>query len=370
MTTIPFNDLNRTPPDQRAALAAALQRVLDRGWYILGPEVTAFESEYAAYCGVARCLSVGNGTDALEIALRALGVGPRDAVVTVANAGGYSTTAIRAAGAVPRYVDIDAASMNMSPEQLAETLRAVPVRAVIATHLYGRMADMPALLAVTNAAGIPLIEDCAQAHGATLYGRHAGAWGTMGCFSFYPTKNLGACGDGGAITTNDPDLADRIQRLRQYGWTAKYHSAEPGRNSRLDDMQAAILRTRLPLLDGWNLRRREIAALYSGALQGSDVVEPLDAGDAWVAHLYVIRTAARDELRAALAAQGIATDIHYPVPDHRQQAALGAATPSLPETERAAAEILTLPCYPELRDDELERIASALRTLVPARSIA
>jgi dTDP-4-amino-4,6-dideoxygalactose transaminase len=362
---IPFNDLNRTPPALRAQLSASVQRVFDRGWYILGPEVTAFENEFAAYCGIGHCLTVANGTDALEIALRALGVGPGDTVATAANAGGYSTTAICAIGAVPRYVDIDPASMTLSPAALKIALDE-GVRAVIAKHLYGRMADLPALLSLTQAADVPLIEDCAQAHGASLSGRKAGSWGAVACFSFYPTKNLGACGDGGALTTDSDALAARVKRLRQYGWTSKYHSAEHGRNSRLDDMQAAILRAKLPLLDGWNRRRREIAALFNDALQGSDVDHPRGLAKDFVAHLYVIRCAGRDALRSALASRGIATEIHYPVPDHLQEAEqrYGSA-PSLPCTERAAEEILTLPLYPELRDDELAAITQALRDLAP-----
>lgn len=361
---MPFNDLNRTPPDLRARLAASVQRVLDRGWFILGPEVTAFEAEFGAYCGAAHCLSVANGTDAIEIALRALGIGPGDRVATVANAGGYSTTAIRAIGAVPHYVDIDPRDMTMSAGSLSAGLEQ-SVRAVIATHLYGRMADLPALLDVTQRAGVPLVEDCAQAHGASLGGKRAGAWGALASFSFYPTKNLGACGDGGAVTTDDAALASRVKRLRQYGWTSKYHSAEQGRNSRLDDMQAAILRAKLPLLDGWNRRRREIARVFSQALRASPAAGPSGSGDEYVAHLYVIRTKNRDAVRAMLAERGIATEIHYPVPDHLQEAELRAERQGLelPETERAAQEVLTLPCYPELRQDEIDRIANALREL-------
>lgn len=361
---MPFNDLNRASPDLRAQLAASVQRVLDRGWFILGPEVEAFEAEFAAYCGTSHCLSVANGTDAIEIALRALGIGPGDGVATVANAGGYSTTAIRAIGAVPHYVDIDARHMTMSADRLSSVL-GQSVRAVVATHLYGRMANLPALLAVTQRAGIPLVEDCAQAHGASLGGKRAGGWGALACFSFYPTKNLGACGDGGAITTNDAALASRVKRLRQYGWTSKYHSAEPGRNSRLDDMQAAILRAKLPRLDGWNRRRREIARVFDDALAASPQVRPCGSADDYVAHLYVIRTANRDAVRSRLAELGIATEIHYPVPDHLQESELRAAGHGieLPETELAAREVLTLPCYPELRQDEIDRIVIALRDL-------
>ncbi|MBS1856328.1 MAG: DegT/DnrJ/EryC1/StrS family aminotransferase [Acidobacteria bacterium] len=361
---IPFNDLNRTPAPLRAALAAGVQRVLDRGWFILGPECDAFEHEFAAYCGAAHCVSVANGTDALELALRALGIGPGDEVVTAANAGGYSSTAIRLAGAQPRYAEIDPATRNLSAAHLAGAITP-RTRAVIATHLYGCMADVAALLEVTQRAGVPLIEDCAQAHGASIAGRKAGTWGAMGCFSFYPTKNLGACGDGGAVIASDAALARRVMSLRQYGWSRKYHSAETGRNSRMDEMQAAILRAKLPLLDGWNRRRREIAARYSAALAGSAVDCPRGFGDEYVAHLYVIRVARRDETREELKACGIATDVHYPVPDHLQEAAsrAGAVPPALPETERAAGEVLTLPCYPELREEEIESIADALRAL-------
>jgi dTDP-4-amino-4,6-dideoxygalactose transaminase len=212
---------------------------------------------------------------------------------------------------------------------------------------------------------VPLIEDCAQSHGAALSGRKAGSWGTLGCFSFYPTKNLGALGDGGAITTGDPQLAERVRSLRQYGWSGKYHSAEYGRNSRMDEMQAAILRAKLPHLDAWNTRRRAIAATYSAALGGGHITGPLELGESYVAHLYVIRTQARDRVRAALQARGIATDIHYPVPDHRQEAAsrTPAAASELPATEQAAREILTLPCYPELEDGEVSAVTAAIGAL-------
>lgn len=362
--SIALNDLLRQTTALHHELAAAVNRVLASGWYILGRECAAFEAEFAAYCGVAHCVSVANGTDALELALRSLGVGPGHTVATVANAGGYSTTAIRAAGAEPLYIDIDPSTMNMSASDLAA--RMTPsVRAVIATHLYGRMAHMPALLAVTSRAAVPLVEDCAQAHGASTGGKKAGSWGTLACFSFYPTKNLGALGDGGAVTTNDGTLAKKVKSLSQYGWSAKYQNAEYGRNSRLDEMQAAILRAKLPHLDGWNVRRRAIAATYSAALVGKPVECPRDFDEAYVAHLYVIRCQARHQVQAALKACGIATDIHYPVPDHWQEAARGttAAATELPATEQAVCEILTLPCYAELEDCEISAVARALQAL-------
>jgi dTDP-3-amino-2,3,6-trideoxy-4-keto-D-glucose/dTDP-3-amino-3,4,6-trideoxy-alpha-D-glucose/dTDP-2,6-dideoxy-D-kanosamine transaminase len=366
--SVALNDLLRQTTALQNELAASVNRVLTSGWYILGRECAAFEAEFAAYCGVAHCLAVANGTDALELALRSLGIGPGDRVATVANAGGYSTTAIRAVGAEPLYIDIDRSTMNMSAADLAARL--IPgVRAVIATHLYGRMANLPALLEVTRRRAVPLVEDCAQAHGAAIGAKKAGSWGALGCFSFYPTKNLGALGDGGAITTCDERLAQRVKSLRQYGWSGRYQCAEYGRNSRMDEMQAAILRAKLPHLDGWNARRREIAATYSASLAASRVECPRDFGENYVAHLYVIRSQARDQVRSALKACGIATDVHYPVPDHLQEAARAArgtdpaATPHLPVTEQAAREILTLPCYPELRDDEISAIAGALHAL-------
>jgi dTDP-4-amino-4,6-dideoxygalactose transaminase len=282
----------------------------------------------------------------------------------VANAGGYSTTAIRAVGAEPLYIEIDPVTMNMSAADLAARLTP-DVRAVIATHLYGRMADLPALLAVTARASVPLVEDCAQAHGAAIGGRKAGNWGALGCFSFYPTKNLGALGDGGAITTNHSQLAQRVTALRQYGWSAKYQCAEYGRNSRMDELQAAILRVKLPHLDSWNARRRQIAAAYSAALAGHGIACPREIDERYVAHLYVIRCREREPVRAALKACGIATDIHYPVPDHLQPAAqaTSSAAVHLPATELAAAEILTLPCYAELEDGEISAIVDALQAL-------
>jgi dTDP-4-amino-4,6-dideoxygalactose transaminase len=353
---VAVNDLLRQTTSLHAELASAINRVLASGWYILGRECAAFEDEFAAYCGVPHCVSVANGTDALEIALRALGIGPGDSVATVANAGGYSTTAIRAAGAEPLYIDIDPATMNMSTLDLLARLTP-KVRAVIATHLYGRMADLNAILAVTSHAGLPLIEDCAQAHGASLGGRKAGSWGSLGCFSFYPTKNLGALGDGGAITAGNSHLAAKVKSLRQYGWSAKYRSAEYGRNSRLDEMQAAILRAKLPHLDAWNARRRQIAAAYNSALGIHTAI-----GEDYVAHLYVMRTPARDQVRAALTQRGIATDIHYPIPDHLQAAAPRDGT-ELPATEHAAREVLTLPCYAELEPAEVAAVADALAAL-------
>jgi aminotransferase EvaB len=358
---IPVNDLGRQSAEVREAVRSAVEGVLDSGWFVLGPQLEAFEAEFAAYAGAGHCIGVGNGTDALEIALRALEIGPGDQVATVANAGGYSTTAILAAGAEPLYVDVEHASMTMDSRALAASL-GPRTRAVIATHLYGQMADMPSILRAAGSA--PVIEDCAQAHGARLNGRAAGAWGVLGCFSFYPTKNLGALGDAGAVTTADGELAERVRSLRQYGWRSKYRSViRRGRNSRLDEIQAAVLRVKLPRLDEWNGRRREIARLYDERLAGSDLCLPAVHSDSYVAHLYVLRSRARDALRDALRAAGCGSDVHYPIPDHRQEAMAGEEwkVGSLPVSEQCCAEALTLPCFPELHDQEVLRVIDALQ---------
>jgi dTDP-4-amino-4,6-dideoxygalactose transaminase len=372
---IALNDLSRHHAPLRAELDAAIARVNDRGWYILGPEVEAFEREFATYCGSAECVAVGNGTDALELALRALAIGPGDEVATTANAGMYATTAIRAAGAVPAYVEIDGTTLLMDPAALAAGL-GPRTRAVIVTHLYGRVADLDALVRIARERGIPLIEDCAQAHGATAGGVMAGTRATLGCFSFYPTKNLGALGDAGAVVTGDPALAAKLRALRTYGWGAKYHCTMAGGiNSRMDELQAAVLRVKLPHLDGWNRRRREIAARYAEKIRHPDIVlaysppapAPPSAGaTADVVHLYVVRTRSRDSLRAHLAAAGVATDIHYPVPDHRQPGAGIVPAAGLPQTERACAEVLSLPCYPELTDAEVDQVAAVCNRWQPA----
>jgi aminotransferase EvaB len=365
--TIALNDLARHHAPLRAELDAAIARVNDRGHYILGPEVEAFEREFAAYCGAAACVAVGNGTDALELALRALGVGPGDEVATVANAGGYATTAIRAAGATPAYVDVDEATLDMDSASLATQLTP-RTRAIIVTHLYGRLADVEAVALLAKDRGIPLVEDCAQAHGAARGGRKAGTFGVVGCYSFYPTKNLGALGDAGALITNDAPLAARIAELRTYGWRGKYRVlAAGGMNSRMDEMQAAVLRVKLPHVDAWNARRRRIAGQYAAAIANPAIAgspRPDDNSD--VVHLYVVRAKDRDALRAHLAAAGIATDIHYPVADHRQPGWVQAASPSLPRAERACDEVLSLPCYPELNEAEIAAVTAACNSWRPA----
>ena len=343
-------------------LAACMQRVLDSGWYVLGPHVREFEQAFAVYVGVGHAIGVANGTDALVLALRALGVGPGARVVAAANAGYYASTAIAQLGAEPLYVEIDEDDLSLSPAALEQALRAGPVAAVVLTHLYGRMGDAPRIAAACRAAGVPLIEDCAQAHGAQRGGRRAGAWGALSCFSFYPTKNLGALGDGGLVATEDATLAERVRALRQYGWAAKYEVALPGGgNSRLDELQAAVLLAKLPRLDAANAERRAIAARYGAAFAGLPLRLPPPAGEGDVAHLYVVRTPRRDALRAYLVARGIACDVHYPVPDHRQPVRAGQPAPALPVTEAACAQVLSLPCYPGLPQEQAGQVIEAVR---------
>lgn len=356
-----INDLKRHNSSLETELENATIRVIRSGWYILGTEVESFEREFASYCGVGSCVTVANGTDALELALRALGVGAGDEVITVANAGMYSTTAILAVGAQPIFADIDPNSLTLSVTSFENAITK-NTKAVIATHLYGQMADMQGLLAAAHKSRIVVIEDCAQAHGAKLAGKRAGSWGDLACFSFYPTKNLGALGDGGAVVTSNDQLADRLKQLRQYGWKSKYCSIiAGGRNSRLDEIQAAILRAKLPRLDDWNKRRREIAKAYATGIQNPNIHHPSSFNESYVAHLYVLRTDKRDSLRLHLKKNGIASDIHYPLLDY-QQPFLEAHYPKihLPHTKAAAAKIMTLPCFPEMTEAEVRQVIDAV----------
>ena len=341
------------------ALKEAAHRVIDSSWYVMGREVEAFEREFAASCGTAHCVGVANGTDALELALRAVGVSPGDRVVTVANAGYYATTAIRAIGAHPVFVDVGD-RLVMTAATCAPALPGA--RAVVVTHLYGRMAPVDEIVALAHAAKVAVIEDCAQAHGAELDGRRAGSIGSAGCFSFYPTKNLGALGDGGAIVTADADLDERLRSLRQYGWGAKYKVEHAGGcNSRLDEMQAAFLRTKLPRLASWNAARVSIARRYREGLRDVPLLVPAWDGAEYVAHLFVVRCHDRDALRSHLASTGIGSDVHYPVPDHAQPAEAGRHAFDLPRTRAASDEVLTLPCFPGMTGDEVDRVIAAVR---------
>ncbi len=363
MGAIPFGDLKRQYESIKAELDEAAARVLASGWYILGPEVRAFEAEFAAFCGVGHAIGVGNGTEALYLALVALGVGAGDEVISVANAADYEPLTILQAGARPVFVDVDERTYTIEPE-LLEAAITPRTRAIMPVHLYGRMADMAAIMAVAERHGLPVIEDCAQAHGATIGGRVAGSIGVCGCFSFYPSKNLGALGDGGMITTNDPELAAKLRRLRMYGWEKRYYTVDSGGiNSRLDEIQAALLRVKLRHLPAWNSARRRIAQRYNQLLADTDLLLPdLPSDESHVFHLYVVQTRQRDRLQAALQQRGVESAIHYPLPAHLQLVYQGLAElGSLPVTEKLAGTVLSLPIYPELTDAEVDAVAAAVR---------
>ena len=368
MTAIPLVDLKAAYHRLQAEIDAAVARVLAGGWYILGPEVRAFESEFAAYLGVEHAVGVASGTDAVLLALRALGVGPGDEVITVAHTAVATVTAIELCGAIPRLVDIDSVTYTLDPTHLAAAITP-RTRAIVPVHLYGAPADLDAILAVARAHGLLVVEDCAQAHGARTRGRAVGTLGDAAAFSFYPTKNLGALGDGGAVATNRPEVAERLRLLRQYGWRERYVSDVAGTNSRLDELQAAILRVRLGHLEAENEARRRLAARYDAALAGLPIALPAARpADCPVYHLYVIRAAARDALAEHLRARGIGTGVHYPVPVHRQPAYahLGYGPGSLPATEAAAAEVLSLPMYPDLTEGAVDTVAAAIRAYYTA----
>jgi dTDP-4-amino-4,6-dideoxygalactose transaminase len=342
-------------------LNATLARVLESGRYVLGPEHDQFEVELARYLGATHCVGVASGTDALGIALVAVGCAPGDEVVTAANAGFYSSAAAHAAGLRVRYADVAPETLTLSAGTVEQALTR-ETRAVVVTHLYGLLADIGAIVELCRSHGVAVVEDCAQAAGARRGARSAGTFGDAAAFSFYPTKNLGALGDGGAVVTEDDAVAAHARSLRQYGWEAKYRVVRPGgRNSRLDELQAAILRTRLPHLDPWNERRRSIAARYSGALSVDAGRLVSLAGDEYVAHLAVVVAVDRDDVRSRLQAADVGTDVHYPIPDHRQPVWGGALVDfRLPVTEHAAEHVLTLPCFPELTDNEVARVCEAL----------
>jgi dTDP-3-amino-2,3,6-trideoxy-4-keto-D-glucose/dTDP-3-amino-3,4,6-trideoxy-alpha-D-glucose/dTDP-2,6-dideoxy-D-kanosamine transaminase len=359
-----INDLNRLPQNIKQEINRAVSSCIDSGWYVLGTNVTSFEQEFAAYVGTEACISVGNGTDALEIGLKALGVKPGDKVITVANAGFYSSIGILACGAEPVYVDIDPDTHTMSSEALKKTINP-GIKAVIVTHLFGRLADIASLRGICGELGIPLLEDCAQAHGAILNGHMAGSFGAISCFSFYPTKNLGAMGDGGALCTSDPDIAGRIRTLRQYGWGKKYNVDFPsGKNSRLDEIQACILKVKLRYLDGWNDARRAIASQYQQGIDNPLITrKPAVSGEGYVAHLYVLETQNRSGLISWLKEKDVPCDVHYPVPDHRQRIFGDTYKGLLLEhTEQACERVLTLPCFPEMTEQETDHVIEAVNS--------
>ncbi|MFC1701366.1 DegT/DnrJ/EryC1/StrS family aminotransferase [Pseudomonadota bacterium] len=357
-----INDLSAKVSTHETQIRLCIDRVLASGWLVLGPEVKHFEQLFASYLDINHCVGLANGTDALELSLRAMGVTRGDCVATVANAGMYTTTALSAIGAEPFFMDVDPDTKGAT---LAEVIRAVDsvVKAVVVTHLFGQaIPDIEQISEYCSINEIPLLEDCAQAHGARVNGRCVGTFGDAASFSFYPTKNLGALGDGGAVVTQNADLAKMVISLRQYGWTEKYKVEVAGaRNSRLDELQAAILSGLLPSLDESNERRRDIAARYSSLIKHPHITVPKVSGADYVAHLYVIRCKQRDSLREHLRAHGIASDVHYPVPDYRQPVfGKKFADTSLPNTEVLVSEILTLPCYPELSVKQVDLIIAAV----------
>lgn len=363
VTAIPFNDLGRGVTALRSELDAAVGRVLDSGWFVLGGEGRAFEEEFAASLATAHAVGVASGTDAIELALRALGLGPGDEVVTQANTCVPTVAAIERAGATPVLCDVEPEAGTMDLDSVRGAL-GVRTRAVIPVHLYGQCADVDAIVELCEPRDVVVVEDCAQAVGAELRGRNAGTIGRLGCFSFYPTKNLAALGDGGAVVTDDDRLAERLRLVRQYGQTDRYRHVTEGVNSRLDELQAAVLRTRLPYLRQWNERRAEIASAYTEALGGGPV-RPLALlpERRHVFHLFVVEAPDRDALAVHLDAHEIATLVHYPSPVHGHPPyhRLGDGPVPLPVAERLSAHILSLPLYPELRDDEIDHVAAALR---------
>lgn len=361
---VPFMALTPGPDD--AVVRDGITRVIERGWFILGPELEAFEREFAAACGTSHAVGVGTGTDALALALRALGIGPGDEVITSPLSAAFSGLAIVMSGATPIFADIDPARLTLDP-RAAEAAITSRTAALMPVHLYGQPADMPAFQALASRRGLAIVEDACQAHGAMSAGRPVGTFGAAGAFSFYPTKNLGALGDAGAVATNDASLAERLQRLRNGGQTDRYHHPEFGVNSRLDEMQAAVLRARLPLLGAGNARRRAIAARYRAALADGPVGVPPECDPGHVYHLFPVLARDRDAFQAHLAAEGIGTLVHYPIPLPRQTA-FASYTPAVcPITDRVCAEVCSLPLHPRLTDAEADAVAAAVHMYPGAR---
>jgi dTDP-3-amino-3,4,6-trideoxy-alpha-D-glucose transaminase len=362
---VPF--LALAPGPDRLAVQQAVDRVLASGWFVLGPELATFEAEFARASGARHAVGVGTGTDAIALTLRALGVARGDEVITTSVSAAFTGLAILMAGATPVFVDVDSDRGTIDPAavEAAVTSRSA---AILPVHLYGQSAEMPRLTAIAARHNLAIVEDACQAHGATCGGRPVGTIGTAGAFSFYPTKNLGALGDGGAIVTNDPELADRLRRLRNGGQSDRYCHVEPGVNSRLDELQAAILHARLPFLGGWTERRRAIAARYRQALRDSPVHVPPERDPGHVYHLFPVRVSQRDDFIRHLESQGVGCLVHYPIPMPAQPAfAAGAPLAVPPASSRLCAEVCSLPMYPGLTDEDVGIVAGAARTWRPGR---
>lgn len=358
---VPF--LNLRLAEDGPAVQAGIQRVIDRGWYILGPELTAFEAEFAAATGAKYSVGVGTGTDAIALLLRALGVGLGDEVITAPVSAAYSALAIQMTGATPVFADLDDTRMTLDP-RAAEAAITTRTKAILPVHLYGQPADLPALKALCERHHLLLVEDACQSHLATAAGKPVGSFGAGAAYSFYPTKNLGALGDGGAITTDDAALADRLKRLRNGGQADRYLHLEFGVNSRLDEMQAAILRARLPFLSAWTTRRRALAARYRAALAGIDsrmISVPPECDPGHVYHLFPVRSAQREKMRAALTSQGVETLIHYPIPLPAQPAFAALEPAQCPKGAQLAAEVFSLPLHPQLSDSDVDEVVHAVR---------
>jgi len=364
---IPFLDLKSPHVELREEINAAVARVIQSGWYILGPEVESFESDFAAYCEASQCAGVANGLDALHLALRAMDVGPGDEVIVPSNTYIATWLAVSQCGATPVPVEPDARTFNIDPSRI-EAVITSRTKVILPVHLYGQPADLDPILAIARKYGLKVLEDGAQTHGARYKGKRIGAHGDAVAWSFYPGKNLGALGDGGAVTTNDPEIADRIRVLRNYGSRVKYVNEEQGYNSRLDSLQAAVLRVKLKYLDEWNARRAEIAARYQAELAGTKLVLP--AVPEWVSpvwHLYVICTQQREALQRHLTEAGIGSLIHYPIPPHLQQAyaSLGYKAGDFPIAEAMANEVLSLPMGPHLSTEQQDKVIAALLDFRP-----
>jgi dTDP-3-amino-3,4,6-trideoxy-alpha-D-glucose transaminase len=356
LSDIPF--LNLHPGEDAAAIDEAIRRVIARGWYILGPELEAFEREFAAACAAEHAVGVGTGTDAIALALRALGIGRGDEVITTPLSAAYTALAIVMAGATPVFADIDDERLTIDPRAV-DACVTPRTRAIVPVHLYGQAADMAALLSIARRHNLAIVEDCCQAHFATAGGRPVGTIGAAGAFSFYPTKNLGALGDGGAVVTNDAPLAARLRQLRNGGQTDRYRHVEAGVNSRLDELQAAILRARLPLAAPWTARRRELAAAYRDALAGVPVRVPPELDQGHVYHLFAVRSQEREAVQAHLSANGIETLVHYPIPIPRQPA-FSSNVGQCPTADRVCDEVFSLPLHPRLEMAAVNRVADVL----------
>ncbi|MDZ7345870.1 MAG: DegT/DnrJ/EryC1/StrS family aminotransferase [candidate division KSB1 bacterium] len=363
---IPFGDLKRHYERIRPQINQAVQRVLASGWFILGRELEAFEQSFAQHIGSRFAVGVGSGTEALHLALLAAGVKPGDEVITAPNTAVPTLSAISFAGAVPRFVDIDPQTYCLDAFKL-EAAITPRTKAIVPVHLYGHPCDMPVIMKVADRFGLKVIEDCAQAHDAAVAGKKTGTFGHYGCFSFYPSKNLGAFGDAGMIVTDDPVEAEKLKMLRNYGQSQRYYHDILGFNSRLDELQAAILSAKLPFLNQWNERRRAIAKRFNRLIINPAIEKPIERqGCRHVYHLYVVRHPERDRLRDYLAKKGVGTQIHYPVPCHLQKAYafLGYRKGDFPIAEHYAEQVLSLPNYPELEDEEIDLISQIINEFV------